>query len=81
MKVRSDGHLSSEVFIYVDDGCIIAYSDLVCWQAEIVFLYLQLTRNSRCIQETDRTLSHSGPLVGNSGVYLKQGISNHSNTS
>ena len=33
MKVRSDGHLESEVFIYVDDGHIIAHSELVCWQA------------------------------------------------
>ena len=32
-KVRSDGHLASEVFIYVDDGRIIAHSELVCWQA------------------------------------------------
>ena len=31
MKVRSDGHLASEVFIYVDDGRIIAHSQLVCW--------------------------------------------------
>ena len=25
IKVRSDGHLASEVFIYVDDGCIISH--------------------------------------------------------
>ena len=40
MKVKSDGHLASEVFIYVDDGRIIAHSDLVCWQAEKRFCYI-----------------------------------------
>ena len=33
-KVRLDGHLSSELFIYVDNGRIIAHLELVCWQAE-----------------------------------------------
>ena len=33
MKVRLDGHLASEVFIYVDDGCIIDPLNLVCWQS------------------------------------------------
>ena len=33
MKVRLDGHLSSKVLIYVDDGGIISHSELVCWQA------------------------------------------------
>ena len=32
MKVRLDGHLSSEVFIYVDDSRIIDHSELVCWK-------------------------------------------------
>ena len=40
MKVRSDGHLASQVFIYVDDGCIISHSELVCWQVEKGFFYL-----------------------------------------
>ena len=35
MKVRSDGHLESEFFIYVDDGHIISQSELVCSQAAI----------------------------------------------
>ena len=38
MKVRSDGHLASEVFIYVDDSRIIAHPKLVCWQAAKNFL-------------------------------------------
>ena len=37
MKVRVDGHLASEVFIYVDDGLIIAQLELVCWQVENMF--------------------------------------------
>ena len=36
-KVRSDGHLSTEVFIYVDDSLIIAHSELVGWQAAKLF--------------------------------------------
>ena len=34
MKVRLDGNLTSEVFIYVDDGRIISHLELVCCQAE-----------------------------------------------
>ena len=37
MKARSDGNLASEVFIYVDNGHIIAHSELVCWQAENIY--------------------------------------------
>ena len=33
MKVKSYGHLASEVSICVDDRCIIAQSDIVYWQA------------------------------------------------
>ena len=32
VKVRSYGHLASEVFIYVDDVHITAHLELVCWQ-------------------------------------------------
>ena len=40
MKVSSGGHLASEVFIYVDDGHIIAHLELVCWQAANIFFQL-----------------------------------------
>ena len=40
MKVRYDSHLASEVFIYVDDGRIIAHSELVCCQADKKFIQL-----------------------------------------
>ena len=70
-KVRSDGHLVSEVFIYVDDGRIIAHLELVCWQAAKRFFFnLQLTRNSGHIQEADRTFPQSVPLFGNSGTHI-----------
>ena len=42
-----------------------------------VLFNLQLTRNSRCIQESDRTFSHYVPLDGNSSTYLEQGSDNH----
>ena len=43
-KVRSDGHLASELFIYVDDSRIIAHSELVCWCSEKLHLqsYLEI---------------------------------------
>ena len=40
MKVRSYGHLASEVFIYVDEGHIISHSELVYWQAAKRFFQL-----------------------------------------
>ena len=48
MKVKSDGHLASDLFIYVDDGCIVAHSELVCWQAAKIFFSIF---NSLGIQE------------------------------
>ena len=40
MKVISDGYLATDVFIYVDDSCIIAHSDMVCWQAAERFCFI-----------------------------------------
>ena len=40
MKVRSYGHLASEMFIFFDDGRIIAHSELVCCQADKKFIQL-----------------------------------------
>ena len=36
-KVRLDGNLKSEVFIYHDDGRILAHSELVFWQAAKIY--------------------------------------------
>lgn len=33
MKVREDGHLACEVYIYVDDGKFTGWSKLACWRA------------------------------------------------
>ena len=33
MKVRSDGHLASEVYVYVDDGRATGWSAQECWRA------------------------------------------------
>ena len=51
MKVRPDGHLESKLFIYVDDGHIIAHSELVCWQAAKIFFSIC---NSLGIQDASR---------------------------
>ena len=65
MKVRSDGHLASEVFIYVDGGLIIAHSKLVCWQAAKKFCS---TCNSLGIQDASRKRTETsldlGPWAG-----------------
>ena len=53
-KVRSDGHLESEVFIYVDDVRIIAHSELVCWQAAKRFCSIC---NSLGIKDAPRKLT------------------------
>ena len=51
MKVSSDGHLASEVFIYVDDVRIIAHSELACWKAAKIFCSIC---NSLGIQDASR---------------------------
>ena len=51
MKVRSDGHLASELFIYVDNVRSIAHSDLVYRQAEDIFFSIC---NSLVIQDAYR---------------------------
>ena len=51
MKVRSDGHLASDIFIYIDNGRIIAHSELVCWQAEKRFFSFC---NSLGVQDASR---------------------------
>ena len=61
MKVISDGHLSSEVFIYVYDGCIIAHSELVCWQAAKRFY---LICNSLGIQYASRKRTEPSLTLG-----------------
>ena len=33
MKLRTDGHLACEVYIYVDDGRITGFSKMECWRA------------------------------------------------
>ena len=51
MKLRLDGHLSSGMFIYVDESRIISHSELVCWQAAKKFCS---SCNSLGIQDASR---------------------------
>ena len=64
-KVREDGHLESEVFIYVDDGRIISHSELVCFQVENIFGSIC---NSLGIQYASRKRTYTsltpGPWAG-----------------
>ena len=57
-KLRSYGHIASEVFIYVDYGCIIAHSGLVCCQSENIFFSIF---NSLGIQDT--TMKRTEPSL------------------
>ena len=54
-----------EVFIYVDDGCIIAHSELVCWKAANKFCSIC---NSLGIQDASRKRTEPsltpGPWAG-----------------
>ena len=50
-KVSLYGHLASDVLIYVDEGRIIAHSELLCWQAE---KRICSTFNSLGIQDASR---------------------------
>ena len=65
MKVKSDGHLAIDLFIYVDDGRIIAHSELVCWQAAKRFCSIC---NSLVIQDSSRKRAETSltpfPWVG-----------------
>ena len=58
MKLRLDGHLSSGMFIYVDESRIISHSELVCWQAENRFFSIC---NSLGIQDAPR--KRTGPSL------------------
>ena len=51
MKVRADGHLACELYIYVDDGRVTGWSRLECWRAVRRFC---ATCNSLGIQDAAR---------------------------
>ena len=61
MKVRSDGNLAGDVFIYIDDGRIIAHSELVCCQASKRFFSIC---NSIGIQDATRKLIETSLTTG-----------------
>ena len=33
MKIKADGFLAAEIFVYVDDGRVVAYSPDLAWRA------------------------------------------------
>ena len=51
MKVISDEHIASEVFIYIDDGRIISHSEMICWKTAKRFCSIC---NSLGIQDASR---------------------------
>ncbi len=65
MKVRDDGHLACEIFIYVDDGRVTGWNKVECWRAVQRF---SSTLTSRGIQDAyrKRTLpsTDQGPWSG-----------------
>ena len=63
MKVISDGYLSSELFVYIDDGRIISHLELVCWQAENIFFLNSLGIQDASRKRTEPSLT-PGPWGG-----------------
>ena len=84
MKVIADGHLKSEIFIYVTYGNIIAHSEVVCWQSAkkfcLNFNSLGIQDESRKQTEPSLTQNSWSPLGGNSVTHLKQVSGNQSDT-
>jgi len=65
MKVRVDGHVACEVYVYVDDGRMTGHSRGICWKASRRFCAIL---NALGIQEAARKRSepsmHPGPWAG-----------------
>ena len=65
MKVRKDGHLACEVYIYVDDGRFTGWSKLECWKAVqrfssiLTFLGIQ-----DAFRKRTEPLTRPGPWAG-----------------
>ena len=65
IKVISDGHISSEVFIQIDDVHIISHSELVCWQEAKRFcsIFNSLVIHDAYKKRTEPSLTQ-GPWAG-----------------
>ena len=63
--MRLDGHLSSEVFIYVDNGRIISHLEFLCWQAAKIFfsIFNSLGIQDASMKRTEPSLT-LGPWAG-----------------
>eukprot|EP00985_Skeletonema_marinoi_P028317 scaffold24532_cov80-Skeletonema_marinoi.AAC.2 len=65
MKVRKDGHLACEVYVYVDDGRFTGWSKLECWRAVqrfssvLTFLGIQ-----DAFRKRTEPLTRPGPWAG-----------------
>ena len=74
MKVRVDGHLACEVYLYVDDGRITGWSAEECWKASKRFCSVL---NSLGIQDAARKRTHPsrtpGPWAG-TVVHTNEGV-------
>ena len=74
MKIRIDGHIASEVYIYVDDGRIIGHSEISCWEAAKRFCAIC---NSLGIQDASRKRTAPsrtpGPWAG-TVIHTKDGV-------
>ena len=75
MKVRKDGHLACEVYVYVDDGRFTGWSKMECWKAVqrfssiLTFLGIQ-----DAFRKRTEPLTRPGPWAGtvtitNGGVF------------
>jgi len=61
MKLRADGEVACEVYVYVDDGRLTGHSRTICWQAAHV---LCSVLNSLGIQDAARKRSEPSQTPG-----------------
>ena len=59
MKVRFDGHLACEAFVYVDDGRITGFCREICWAAA-----RKLASHCRFGTKEDRVLPYARSVGG-----------------
>ena len=61
MKIRDDGHLACDIFIYVDDGRVTGWSKVECWRA---VQHFSSVLTSRGIQDAYRKRTLPLPVPG-----------------
>ena len=74
MKMRHDGHIACEVYIYVDDGRIVGWSEVLCWEAarRLCSILVKLGIQDASRKRTSPSMT-PGPWAG-SVVHTSDGV-------